>query len=198
MAKRQTAKTTTANAIRTRDNGKPENMIGGLTTLAAIVAFAIAHVNASNVVALIALVRDTFARGVFNKNVGRTTGWRVMEFQNRLITQCASMPVRPTLVQLVFIGACEFPGAVGRIFAPIIPATGESNIDMAVSQWSGVVTLFNNGTHANVKPATPASFEPGIERKRKPAEPKPIEPKPAEPAKPTVHKSGARLVRKSA
>lgn len=194
MAKRQTAKT--ANTIRTRDNGKPESMVATLTTLDAIIAFAVAHVNATNIVALIAIVRDTFARGVFNKNVGRTTGWRVTEFQNRLLALAYAHNPRPTLVQLVFIGACEFPGAVGRIFAPIIPVTGGTNVDMAVSQWSGVVTLFNAGKHANMIPPSPVSFEPGIERApRTRTTPAPVVT--PEPVKPVVNAKTPRLVKRS-
>ena len=200
MATRKHGKTASAATIRTRNHGKPESMIATLSTLDTIIAFALAHVTSANIDAMIRLVRDTFGRNVINRNVGRTTGWRIMDFQNRLLERVTGMSTRPTLVQLVFIGTAEFPGAVGRIFAPVIPGTNTMNVSAAVSQWNGVVTLYNTGKHANPVPVKPCpTLEPGITIVRRPrvTVPAPVAPVAPVPVK-TDRKTGARLVRKSA
>lgn len=195
MAKRQTAKTAkTATAIRVRDNGKPESIVPTLTTIDAIIAFVIAHVNADNASAMITLFRDTFGRTVHNRNVGRTTGWRIMEFQNRIAERLTG---RATLVQLVVIGAAEFPNAVGRIFAPRNPASGMINVADAVSTWATTLTLINDGRHANMKPANPYVFDRGIDGGRKRTT-QPATVPATVPAAVVTSKRGTRLVRKSA
>lgn len=171
----------TARTVRTAI--APSSTIATLATLDAIIAFAIAHVTAANIVDMLRIVRDTFGRSAVNRNVGRVTGWRVMHFQNMVIARFATVPAdkRPTMVQLVFIGACEFPTAVGAIFAPVNPATNVVDVDRAVSQWSGTIALINTGRHANVAPTSPVTFEPGIERKRRTAQPAPVVAAPADP-----------------
>jgi hypothetical protein len=125
------------------------------------------------------------ARKISHRNVGRTTGWRIQHFQNVVTVNAFNMTPRPTLIQLVAVLACEYPAAVGAIFAPMIPATGELNVAHAVSQYSGMLNQINDGTHAgNARPNVPVTFEPGIDiarrRRREPVTPvAPVAPAPA-------------------
>jgi hypothetical protein len=163
----------------------PIALIPTLTTLDAIVAFVVAYVTSANVVAIITAFRTAFGSSVRSRNVGRTTGWRIMHFQNVMTVKLFDAKPRPTVVQLVAILACEFPGAVGAIFAPMIPASGECNVVHAVSQYNGMINQINDGNHANAKPANPVSFDPGIDiarRRRRAVEP----PTPVAPIAPVV------------
>jgi len=178
---------TTDRTVRT-----PASMIATLATMDAIIAFARAHVTADNVASLIGIVRDTFRNAVRGRNIGRTTGWRIMDFQNRVLDMHTREPL--TGVQLVFIGACEFPIAVGRIFAPIRPGTDTIDVHGAIAVWNGVRSLYNAGRHANIAPAVPApDITSGIVKPAAPAKPAaPVVPvAPAAPAKPARKRRAA-------
>lgn len=186
----KSARTRTRNPRTTdRTVKSPASMIVTLMTMDAIIAFARTHVTVDNVASLIGIVRDTFRNAVRGRNIGRTTGWRIMDFQNRILEIHTSEPF--TGAQLVFIGACEFPIAVGRIFAPVRPGTDTIDVSGAVSVWSGVIGLYNAGRHANVIPASPAPMIETSRRRSAPAPAPVVTPAPAAPAKPA-----ARLVRK--
>lgn len=152
----------------------PIALIPTLTTFDTIMAFIVAHVTSDNAIAIITAIRSTFGPTVHNRNVGRTTGWRIMHWQNVTAVRAFALTPRPTLIQLVVAGVAEFPGASGAIFAPMVPATGLMNIPHAVSQWAGMLNQINDGLHGNAKPTTPVSFDPGIDiarRRRRTVEP---------------------------